>query len=194
MKSVVLNNGRQVRPYGDGKPDSTMDGSTAMGTHNRFLDMVYLNRNAFFEVAGNRPGVLDDAYQAIVACWERGEPAVVSTHRVGYCSLEPRGVEQGLSLLDELLGRFGAEHPGVVYMTSWEVAQLCHRGVSASRYGDRWVLRNYGDEEARVCVDSDLAASAVDLCTGAELARADGSPCAYVLPPGDYVVDASGSA
>ena len=190
LKSVVLNDGRQVRPYGKLKPDGTMDGTTPMGRYNRFLDMTYLNRNAFFEVAHRKPGVLDDAYRAILGCWERGEPAVVSTHRLGYCSLVEDTMQYSLEQLDALLARFGEEHSDVVYMTSWEVAQLCHTGTSAIRHGDRWVLRNYGSTEATVTAPADLTSPATDLRTGRRLDCTDGSPGTYNLPPGDYEVEA----
>ena len=184
LKSVVLNNGRQVRPYGKGKPDSVMDATNPMGRYNRFLDLVYLNRNAFFEVAAGRPEVLDEGYQAILGCWQRGEPAVVSTHCAGYCSNVPEVAPQGRAMLDELLGRLIAEHPDMVFMTSWEVAQLCRVGTSAARYGESWVLRNYGAAEAAIAAHA--SGPAVDLRSGREFAPVEAG--AYRLPPGDYKV------
>ena len=188
LKSVVLNNGTQVRPYGKLKPDGTMDGTTPMGAYNPFLDLTYLNRNAFFEVGGADRSVLDDAYQAIVNCWQRGEPAVVSTHRSGYCSLDDDASQRGRDLLDDLLARFETEHPDAVYMTSWEVAQLCRTATSAARYGDQWVLRNYGSDAATVAVPEPVGASAVDLRTGDRFGPPGPEPGVYRLPPGDYSV------
>ncbi|MBT4814257.1 MAG: hypothetical protein HON70_01085 [Lentisphaerae bacterium] len=187
LRSVVLNSGKQVRPYGTNNPDGTMDGTNVMGTYNRFLDLVYLNRNAFFETSGTGPEGVDDSYQAIVNCWRRNEPAVTSTHRVHYCSLEPTLRQTGLAHLDELLGRFEEEHPDVVYLTSWEVAQLCRSGTSAARFGATWILRNYTDQPQAVAAGATTGVPAVDLRTGARIDPNEEAGT-YLLPPGDYDV------
>lgn len=186
LRSMVLHSGKQVRPYGDRKPDGTMDGTSPMGRYNRFLDMVYLNRNAFFEVAHRGPDVIDDAFAAVEGCWGRGEPAVISTHRLGYCSLDADESREGLRRLDEFLGRFETERPETVCMTSREVAQLCRSGVSAAPYGDGWMLRNYLGEEAEARLPVASTASARDLRSGREFVPLRDRPAVYRLPPGDY--------
>ena len=102
LRSVVLNTGQQVRPYGEMKPDGTMDGTSLMGAYNRFVDLVYLNRNAFFETSAGGAKEIDESYRAIINCWQRNEPAVTSTHRVHYCSLDADLRKAGLAHLDEL--------------------------------------------------------------------------------------------
>ena len=190
LRSVVLNSGKQVRPYGKNKPDGTMDGTSPMGAYNRFLDLVYLNRNAFFETSASGPEAIDESFGAIVNCWDRDEPAVTSTHRLHYATLDPELRRKGLEHLDELLGRLGREHPEVVYLTSWEVAQLCRFGVSAARFGSTWVLRNYTSEPQRLATGADLAIPAVDLRTGKQCEPVSEAAGTYMLPPGDYVVAA----
>lgn len=188
LRSVVLNSGQQVRPYGKNKPDGTMDGTNVMGTHNRFSDLVYLNRNAFFETSASGPEAIDESFRAIVNCWQRNEPAVTSTHRVHYASLNPDLRRTGLDHLDQLLGCLGSEYPDVVYLTSWEVAQLCRFGTSAARFDDTWVLRNYTAEPQRVVTGADLTKPAIDLRTGNAADPVDEEAGTYVLEPGDHMV------
>jgi len=187
MRSIVQNTGRQVAC---GKPNSTMDDTNLMGTYNQFLDLVYLNRNAFFETSAGSPKDIDESFQTIVNCWERNEPAVTSTHRVHYCSLEPTFLRKGLAHLDELLARIAREHPDAVYLTSWEVAQLCRFGVSAARFADNWVLRNYTTEAQHVAMGANLESPAVNLRTEATCQPANEGAGTYVLEPGDYLVKA----
>lgn len=188
MRSVVLNSGKQVRPYGGNKPDGTMDGTSTMGAYNPFLDLVYLNRNAFFETSAAGADAVDESYHAIVNCWQRNEPAVTSTHRIHYCTLNADFRRAGLAHLDELLGRLGREHPDVVYLTSWEVAQLCRFGTSVARFADTWTLRNYTDATQRVTTDAALTGPAVNLRTGTACDPVDEEAGAYLLAPGEYVV------
>jgi len=189
LRSVVLNTGRQVRPYGKNKPDGTMDGTSLMGTYSKYVDLVYLNRNAFFETSAGGPKEIDESYRAIVNCWQRNEPAVTSTHRVHYCTLNKDLRKSGLAHLDELLGRLGHEHPDVVYLTSWEVAQLCRFGTSSARFADRWVLRNYTPKPQRVATGSDSIEPAVELRTGNAVDPVTEEAGTYVLPPGNYLVE-----
>jgi len=188
LRSVVLNSGKQVRPYGTNKPDGTMDGTSPMGAYNRFLDLVYLNRNAFFETSAQGPEAVDESFQAIVNCWQRNEPAVTSTHRVHYCSLNADLRRVGLAHLDELLTRLGREHPDVVYLTSWEVAQLCRSGTSVAQFSDTWILRNYTDGPQRVATGVLLAGPAVDLRAGTVCDPVNEQAGTYTLPPGVYAV------
>ena len=190
LRSVVLNNGKQVRPYGTHKPDGTMDGTSLMGAYNRFVDLVYLNRNAFFETSAGGAGDIDESYRAIVNCWQRNEAAVTSTHRVHYCTLHADLREAGLAHLDELLGRLNKTHPDVVYLTSWEVAQLCRLGTSVAKFAHRCVLRNYTDQTQRVVTGDDLAKPVFNLRTGATIDPVNEQAGTYVLPPGDYLVGA----
>ncbi len=76
----------------------------------------------------------------------------------------------------------------MVYMTSWEVVQLCHTGTSAIRYGDTWVLRNYGSAEARVATAPEVTSPAVAVQTGDQFDCVDDAPGTYMLPPGVYQV------
>jgi len=189
LRSVVLNTGQQVRPYGKNKPDGTMDGTSLMGAYNRFLDLVYLNRNAFFECSGDDPEIVEEGFQAIVNCWERTEPAVTSTHRIHYCSLNPEVRRNGLAHLEQLLERMGKEHPDAVYLTSWEVAQLCRFGTSAARFADTWILRNYTETEQRVATGTPLTGPAVGLQSGKTHDPVPEEAGAYVLPVGVYRVE-----
>ena len=84
------------------------------------------------------------AYETIEKRFNENEPVLLTTHRINYVSFSRRDVEVNLAQLEKLLSRIQEEHPEAVYVTLWELAQLCHKGVSTINLGDILICRNYG--------------------------------------------------
>jgi len=114
-------------------------------------------RNAQFEPLGNADsevvGCLDDTLAAIEALWADNQPAMVSSHRTNYVSLDSNTIDRNFALFEELLGRLLDAHPETVFLTGWEAAQLNARGVSVNRFGDGMVVRNYTSGPAQIEID-----------------------------------------
>ncbi|HTO90787.1 MAG TPA: hypothetical protein VMJ70_06605 [Candidatus Sulfotelmatobacter sp.] len=73
--------------------------------------------------------------------WGRGQPAVISSHRVNYAQLDPEAAEAGRASLRDLLSRLSRD--GAVFLTDHEVRQLVDRRWSLRPVGDRGVLLRY---------------------------------------------------
>ena len=73
--------------------------------------------------------------------WQRGQPAVVSTHRVNYVHLDPSWSAAGRAQLRDLLMRLVSD--GAVFVTDSEVRQLLERSWSLREIGGRGVLVRY---------------------------------------------------
>jgi len=110
----------------------------------RVRDLVYLDRNAFFETAHAEDprALVRSCADQVRGAWRRGEPAIVETHRVGFVQVEPGAGAEGRALLDSLLTDLDASAP--LYVSDAELAGLARRGISAVRRGPVWVLRNPG--------------------------------------------------
>ena len=111
------------------KPN-TLDINNIMGTYNKFLDLVYLNRNVFLEALlfGRDWADVEHAYKAVLRAWDNNEPAIISTHRGNYVSLFPEKSKEGRVKLKELLSLLSPHKP--VYLSSYEVAQRYKKGNS----------------------------------------------------------------
>ncbi len=115
----------------------------AMGNFNRKWRIRYLHRNVDFE-PGESPQAWGRAYGEIRAAWSRGEPAIVSTHRINYVDLEKQAVEANLEQLERLLASIQRNDPEAVYLTDWEVAQLYESGTSFQQVQEtELIFRNY---------------------------------------------------
>ncbi len=100
-----------------------------------------------FEPAGDAaaPGRrgLEAAQRAAREAWQRGQPAIVSSHRMNYAHLDAAWSEAGRRALDQLLERLCAD--GAVFLTDHEVRQLTERYWSVRELAGRGVLlRHYG--------------------------------------------------
>ncbi len=114
-----------------------------MGDFNRKWRVRYLHRNVDFE-PGEGPDSWARAYEGIRSAWNRGEPAIVSTHRINYVALEKSSVEANLEQLDRLLACIRRNDPQAVYLTDWEVAQLYESGTCYQQCReDEMIFRNY---------------------------------------------------
>jgi hypothetical protein len=91
---------------------------------------------------GGRLGA-DAAQHAVRDAWGRGQPAILSTHRLNYAHLDESWTEAGRAALRDLLGRLVAD--GAVFLTDAEVRSLAERGWSLRPLGRRGaLLRHYG--------------------------------------------------
>ena len=107
----------------------------------------YLPPRIGFEPRGDAaaPGRqgLAAAQRAVRAAWRRGQPAVVSTHRLNYAHLDPAYAAAGRAALAALLAGLVAD--GAAFLTDAEVRQLVERGWSVRPLGGRGaLLRHHG--------------------------------------------------
>ena len=156
-----------------------------IGAHNPMRDVVYLTRNVFFECAGRPEQSADVALDVIRARWSEGEPAVISTHRANYVSLDPARPESGRAELRRLLEMLTAETPAR-FITSAELGDIFRRGWSLREMAGGYILRVWSGEPDEVRVPGpDRTVRA--LPDGAEYAgESDGLSTVFDLPPGDY--------
>jgi hypothetical protein len=92
--------------------------------------------------AGGRVGA-DAAHRRAREAWGRGQPAIVSTHRLNYAHLDAAWSEAGRAALADLLARLCTD--AAVFLVDGEVRALLERGWSLRPLGDRGVLlRHYG--------------------------------------------------
>jgi len=131
--------------------------NTLMGAYNEQLGLTYLVRNAKLDPLG-MPGSetefgFSEARAAVETAWRNNQPAIVSTHRKNFASLDEEEDKNSWQQFEAFLGWVAREHPDAVYMTDYEVVQLYRRGVSAVRYGDGVVVRNYTGAKRSVTVD-----------------------------------------
>jgi hypothetical protein len=83
-----------------------------------------------FEPRGEKDGPLGPAatHARVMEEWEKGRPAVISTHRVNYAHLEEAWSAQGRAALADLLNRLVADR--AVFLTDAELRDLTFRGFS----------------------------------------------------------------
>jgi hypothetical protein len=107
----------------------------------------YLPPRIAFEPRGEAraPGPLglDAAHRAARDAWKRGQPAILSTHRLNYAHLDARWAEAGRGALRDLLARLVGD--GAVFLVDAEVRSLAERGWSLRPLERRGaLLRHYG--------------------------------------------------
>ena len=91
---------------------------------------------------GSRLGA-EAALRAARESWKRGQPAILSTHRLNYAHLDDAWSDAGRSALRDLLARLAAD--GAVFLTDFEVRELAERAWAMRPLGSRGVLlRHYG--------------------------------------------------
>lgn len=103
----------------------------------------YLKRNCHFEVVDGNEDEWKDTYQKIVTIWSKDEPAIVSTHRVNFVTLNSSTLSNNLNQLDALLTEIEVTHPAAVYITDYELVELKIKGSSILAYSNEIVCRNY---------------------------------------------------
>ena len=83
--------------------------------------------------------------------WEKGEPGILSLHRVQLSSLDPDVAAAGRRQLRACLRELLSDGP-VRFLVDDEVAQLRRRRWSRCERGDRVVVRNHSGGAIRVAV------------------------------------------
>lgn len=124
---------------------------------------------------------VDATHAAARAAWGRGQPAIVSSHRVNYAHLDSEWSETGREGLRTLLGRLAGD--GAVFLTDAETLGLVMRGWSVRSLGARGALiRRYGPGRERVRF------AAPDGARAASARAIEGEPPARVAIEGGQVV------
>lgn len=133
--------------------DPTLPGGT-LGRGLKFLyrklslawnrDRVYLERNCRLEpVQDPDPDrIVAECLQDVLQAWDRGQPAIVETHRVNFAHTDPAIVRTGQEGLSRLLDQACGAGKAPTFMSDAEVAQLQARGTSAVFRGSKLIMRN----------------------------------------------------
>ena len=121
-----------------------------MGETNNKSNLRYLVRNVDFE-----PYQPDKTYEPtftnILDAWKRGEPAIVSTHRVNYAGVNSERVKNNLHQLAMLLDTIGKACPEAVYLTDCEIGQLYERGIAVRKVNaTEMLVRNFTSGSASI--------------------------------------------
>ena len=106
----------------------------------------YLPPRIAFEPGGTDPAAaarvgVPAVARAAQRAWARGQPAVMSSHRVNYAHLDAERARAGRAALRALLSALTRE--GAVFLTDAEVRALRERGWSCREIGTRGVLLRY---------------------------------------------------
>jgi len=143
--------------------------------HDEDTGLHYLANNCNFEPYGYAEDYWSGwikAYETIEKRFKENEPVVMLTHRINYVSFSRINVETNLVQLNKLLSKIQQEHPEAIYVTLWELTQLCHTGVSTINFGDSLICRNYTSEvrpiETTIGADNKIK-SVKNLQSGSEI-------------------------
>jgi hypothetical protein len=171
------------------KPWNSQDVHCPMGAYNAALDLVYLSRNVHLDgvAFAGQAQELDEVTAAARACWQRGEPVVINTHRSKYVNLDEEQAARGYGVLSELL-KWLAAQDGVRFLTTAELGQLYRDGYSVRSVGAGRVLRQWSQPVRMLRIPGPVA-RVVSLPAGHEqtLCR-DGDEIILELELGDYLV------
>lgn len=119
MEELVVEHGTTV---------ITNAGNHEMGEINAELGLTYTKRNVLFEPLSlpddEVPHAWKRAYEDVKEAWNRNEPAIVSTHRLHYVSMDPELKAEALAQLTRLLEAICSEHPEAVFRSSHELAGM----------------------------------------------------------------------
>jgi hypothetical protein len=124
--------------------------------------------------------------------WGRGQPAVISTHRVNYAHLDEAWSEVGRGQLRDLLHALVRD--GAVFVTDAEVRQLVERAWSVRPIGRRGALvRHYGVPRAPLRFPAPVGVARASLHEGgrpedAHLALENGE-VRLEANPGEYLIE-----
>lgn len=92
---------------------------------------------------GEAPARVDVARRAAREAWHRGQPAILSTHRLNFAHIQPARSAAGRAALRELLALLVED--GAVFLTDDEVRRLDERGWSVRETGQSGaIVRYYG--------------------------------------------------
>jgi peptidoglycan/xylan/chitin deacetylase (PgdA/CDA1 family) len=147
-----------------------------------------------FEPAGDAdapgPRGLAAAHRAARAAWDRGQPAIVSTHRMNYAHLDAEWSSAGRAALAALLERLCAE--GATFLTDHEVRQLAERAWSVRDLAGRGALvRNLARAEEPLRFPAPAGVRGARVAEGADGAglRVEDGRVEARLPLGETVLE-----
>jgi hypothetical protein len=139
LKNCRINTG-EVIVYPN-KPWNLQNVYEKIGNYNPVLNAVYITRNVFFECGHSAEEILP----VIDRCLNGfNEPAIISTHRINYASLDKALVERRYRELEKLLGALRGKK--VCFLTTGEVAGLYRNGWSVRQFGKQAVLRKWAKD------------------------------------------------
>jgi hypothetical protein len=121
---------------------------------------------------GSEARAVESARRAVRLSWSRGQPAIVSTHRVNYVHLDPARAAAGRGALRDLLRDLAAD--GASFLVDAEVRQLEERGWSVRDLGSRAaLLRRHDDAGAppRFAAPAGVLSAAVRSSSGSGAAE-----------------------
>jgi hypothetical protein len=132
------------------------------------------------------------AHRAARGAWGRGQPAILSSHRVNYAHLDPTWSESGRGALRDLLSLLTGD--GAVFLNDAEVRSLHERAWSVRAVGERGaLLRYYGLPRARVRFPAPAGVDRVSLPDGhtADAPRftVAGGEVTAEVNPGEYLLE-----
>lgn len=142
-------------------------------------------------IRGTRLGATA-AHRAARGAWGRGQPAIVSSHRLNYAHLDPAWSEAGRGALRDLLAKLAGD--GAVFLTDAEVRSLHERAWSVRAVGERGaLLRYHGVPRGRVRFPAPAGVERVSLSRGpaTDTARftVEGGEVAAEVDRGDYLLE-----
>lgn len=120
---------------------NNQDPATPQGAWNPETDVIYTNRNIFFEPAFDPDYSFDTILGQVEEVWARNEPAVISTHRINYSNWDESIAERGLGELQRLLEAL-AETPNIEFMSTREMAQIYRTGHAVREVQGRKMERS----------------------------------------------------
>lgn len=118
------------------------------------------------------PALCESVRRAVRDAWQRGQPAVLSTHRLNYAHLKPEHAAAGRAALRTLLKRLVED--GAVFLVDAEVRQLEDHAWSVRRFGPHGALvRYYGVPREPIRFDAPAHARACQLREGSGRGESD---------------------
>ena len=129
------------------------------------------------------------AHRAARRAWGRGQPAIVSSHRLNYAHLDSAWTEAGRAALRDLLALLAAD--GAVFLTDAEVRALHDRAWSVRPVGEgAALLRYHGAPGARVRFPAPAGAERVTLAETPETpATSPARPPRVTLEAGEVTAE-----
>jgi hypothetical protein len=187
LKNSKLNSG-EIVVYGN-KPWNNQDVYTPLGGYNEVDDLVYLSRNVWFEQfltdeSQNAEAVLRVSKKR----WEENEPAIISTHRIHYASLNKERMNKSLAELKKLLSGF-VMVKGVHFLTSAELGSIYRNGWSIRQIGKRRILRKWSSNSPEIRIKGKINSITSIPERRDYSAILDGEFSVCKLPVGDYIID-----
>ena len=105
------------------------------------------------------------AQRKVREAWKRGEPAVISSHRLNYAHLDEEWSHEGRTALAELLGRLAGDQ--AVFLIDAEVRDLAQHGWSARPIADSGTLvRVEAEGPTQIMIEAPDGATGVSMGKG----------------------------